>query len=363
MLLCLSDQRLPGKDGRLAVMCTHLTFPHSRYDERSREAQILACLDACERHANLLQAQAKFNPDNGKLCMVNLSANMESKKPSAAEYDISKLSIREATPLDILASIEVHKAAFGPEEGEVIAKLVEDLHQDDTARPLLSLVASIGDKVVGHVLFTNAWLAPASTAKAVILAPLAVHPDLQRQGVGAKLIADGLRRLREGAVDLATYEIKPENAGAWMVQELQAGALDKFHGKVQCAASSGLPLILAGDLNGPSGDKVGLRLVQADFHNVWDEVKSAPCQITHCDHRGNQFTSDHIWLRQPARAAFETESATLLPEDTPDTTPMSRPSPGQAQRGPLLPQTFEDWCNLSDHRPLMAELRWRLGGE
>lgn len=83
------------------------------------------------------------------------------------------------------------------------------------------------------------------------------------------------------------------------------------------------------DLNGPSGDKVGLRLVQAvligkllllclrcealnvtqrdskkgtmkgrychkiiyfwfqaDFHNVWDEVKSAPCQITHCDHRG-----------------------------------------------------------------------------
>jgi len=177
MLLCLSDQRLPGKDGRLAVMCTHLTFPHSRYDERSREAQILACLDACERHA------------------------------------------------------------------------------------------------------------------------------------------------------------------------------------------SGLPLILAGDLNGPSGDKVGLRLVQADFQNVWDEVKSAPCQITHCDHRGNQFTSDHIWLRQPARAAFETESATLLPEDTPDTTPMSRPSPGQAQRGPLLPQTFEDWCNLSDHRPLMAELRWRLGAE
>ena len=190
---------------------------------------------------------------------------MESKKPSAAEYDISKLSIREATPLDILASIEVHKAAFGPEEGEVIAKLVEDLHQDDTARPLLSLVASIGDKVVEHVLFTNAWLAPASTAKAVILAPLAVHPDLQRQGVGAKLIADGLKRLREGAVDLvfvlghptyyprhgfqpagvkdfeATYEIKPENAGAWMVQELQAGALDKFHGKVQCAASLDKP--------------------------------------------------------------------------------------------------------------------------
>lgn len=169
----------------------------------------------------------------------------------------------KATPLDILASIEVHKAAFGPEEGEVIAKLVEDLHQDDTARPLLSLVASIGDKVVEHVLFTNAWLAPASTAKAVILAPLAVHPDLQRQGVGAKLIADGLKRLREGAVDLvfvlghptyyprhgfqpagvkdfeATYEIKPENAGAWMVQELQAGALDKFHGDL-----AGLFLIL-----------------------------------------------------------------------------------------------------------------------
>ena len=48
---------------------------------------------------------------------------------------------------------------------------------------------------------------------------------------------------------------------------------------------------------------------------------------------GNQFTSDHIWLRQSERPAFQVESVKLLPEDTPDTTPMLRPSPGQAQRG------------------------------
>ncbi|CAJ1361386.1 unnamed protein product, partial [Effrenium voratum] len=30
--------RLRAKDGPLAVMCTHLTFPHHHYDERSREA-------------------------------------------------------------------------------------------------------------------------------------------------------------------------------------------------------------------------------------------------------------------------------------------------------------------------------------
>lgn len=35
----VSSSSVSGKDGRLAVMCTHLTFPHSRYDERSREAE------------------------------------------------------------------------------------------------------------------------------------------------------------------------------------------------------------------------------------------------------------------------------------------------------------------------------------
>ena len=34
---------------RLAVLCTHLTYPHSTYDEEARVAQISACLDAVQR--------------------------------------------------------------------------------------------------------------------------------------------------------------------------------------------------------------------------------------------------------------------------------------------------------------------------
>ncbi|CAE7251205.1 unnamed protein product [Symbiodinium natans] len=169
LLLSLSDRRRPGGAGKLAVMCTHLTFPHSYYDERSREAQIMACLDACERHAS-----------------------------------------------------------------------------PDTA------------------------------------------------------------------------------------------------------------LVFAGDFNGPSDDAISERLKKARFQNAWDEHCGTPCRVTHCDHRGNQFASDHIWLR----GRLGVLKCKLLPEGIPDDAAMPRPVAGRAREGPQLPSSFEEWCHLSDHRPLLSELCW-----
>ncbi len=56
----------------------------------------------------------------------------------------------------------IHTEAFGEKEGPVIAKLVKDLFDDETALPILSLVAVDNEKIIGHILFTNLTLTGAT---------------------------------------------------------------------------------------------------------------------------------------------------------------------------------------------------------
>ena len=61
---------------------------------------------------------------------------------------------------------------------------------------LLSLNAVIGTRLVGHVLFTPC-VTDKGAAACALLAPLAVDPGWQRQGVGSALVRAGLERLRD----------------------------------------------------------------------------------------------------------------------------------------------------------------------
>src|SRR5262249_48789511 len=82
--------------------------------------------------------------------------------------------------------------AFG-RPGE--ARLVDLLRGRDGM--LLSLVATVDDRVVGHILFTHVRLeAPAAVLEGAGLGPMAVLPAFQRSGVGSRLVADGVARLR-----------------------------------------------------------------------------------------------------------------------------------------------------------------------
>ena len=60
----------------------------------------------------------------------------------------------------------------------------------------LSLVAEVNGKIVGHVAFS-----PVTINEQFVgwygLGPISVAPDLQKQGIGSKLILDGLARLRD----------------------------------------------------------------------------------------------------------------------------------------------------------------------
>ena len=167
---------------------------------------------------------------------------------------------RKALESDRPAIADVVMSAFGDDHGQEIVDLVADLLKDPSAQPALSLVATSEDRVVGHILFTSARVeSSAKMVPASILAPLAVHPDVQSRGVGGQLIEAGLEQLRATKAELvyvlghpgyypkygfapagirgfeAPYPIPPKNADAWMVLELQRGSREHTSGRVTCA--------------------------------------------------------------------------------------------------------------------------------
>lgn len=105
-------------------------------------------------------------------------------------------AIREAVP-DELPGIEaLHRAAFPQED---LLPLVRDLAREGPR--VLSLVATMGDALAGHAMFTACAVAGAADGVA-LLGPLAVAPHRQRQGVGAALVRAGLGRLRQAGTSL-----------------------------------------------------------------------------------------------------------------------------------------------------------------
>lgn len=86
----------------------------------------------------------------------------------------------------------VHAEAF---ETDFEARLVDRLRE--RADPFLSLVARSGDIVVGHILFTPVRLAEGGKAALLGLAPMAVLPAFQGQGIGGRLVERGLEAARE----------------------------------------------------------------------------------------------------------------------------------------------------------------------
>jgi putative acetyltransferase len=166
------------------------------------------------------------------------------------------MEIRESDGSDYEKIMEINRAAFRSDEE---AKLVSDLFQDQTAMPLLSLVAILNNKAVGHILFTKCRLEPKANVSAVILAPLSVLPAHQRTGLGGSLIRSGLKILENRGIDLVfvlghpsyypRFGFKPakplgfdppyprddSRMNAWMVLELRSCIIKNTSGKVVCA--------------------------------------------------------------------------------------------------------------------------------
>jgi putative acetyltransferase len=135
--------------------------------------------------------------------------------------------VREERPGDIDAIRIINYRSFmQPQEGSIIDKLRVSCND------LLSLVAERGDELVGHILFSPAVIdAPGVHIRGMGLAPMAVAPEYQRQGVGSSLVKHGLGLLKEqgcpfvivlghpeyyprfGFVRAATYHLKSQWEG------------------------------------------------------------------------------------------------------------------------------------------------------
>ena len=173
------------------------------------------------------------------------------------------MHIQQASDPHLEEVLNVERTAFGYDKE---AELVRDLLDDPTALPRLSLLAFEGERAIGHVLFTSARLEQTPDAASIaLLAPLAVVPEFQNQGVGGKLIERGIQLLTESGVDLvfvlghpgyyprygfepagrlgftAPYPIPDEHADAWMVQALRPGVIGSVRGTVICAEALNKP--------------------------------------------------------------------------------------------------------------------------
>ena len=104
------------------------------------------------------------------------------------------IEIRPGGPGDIASLEKLYPAAFPDED---LLQLVRQLLTEEPG--ILSLVAEAGDAMAGHILFTLGAIA-GSESPAALLAPLAVAPEWQRQGIGSALIREGLERLKQAGV-------------------------------------------------------------------------------------------------------------------------------------------------------------------
>ncbi len=101
--------------------------------------------------------------------------------------------IRPEIPEDIGDIHTLNERAFGqPQE----AKIIDELRNN--CEGLLSLVAIEMEKLVGHILFSPATIeGKQGIVKGMGLAPMAVLPEMQQQGIGTQLVKNGMEYLGE----------------------------------------------------------------------------------------------------------------------------------------------------------------------
>ncbi len=177
---------------------------------------------------------------------------------------LNSIEIKESGINDFKNIMEVEEQAFGYEKE---AKLTASLLKDTTAKPILSLLAFEKNEAIGHILFTRAYIDEMINQPLLhILAPLAVKPDYQKQGIGGLLIMKGLERLKEMGSEMVfvlghieyypkfgfvpdaqvngfspPFPIPEAFADAWMVQSLNSGTLYNKTGNIICANALNKP--------------------------------------------------------------------------------------------------------------------------
>ena len=161
------------------------------------------------------------------------------------------IEIRNETPTDYDAIREVNERAFG---GTAEAQLVDLLRAAKMAA--VSLVALNQGHVVGHIMFSPVTITQTpENFRGVGLAPMSVLPEFQNQGIGSKLVRNGLEACKQKGYDAVVVlghtkyyprfgfsrakdhglDNEYNELESFMVLELKQGALRMISGLVKYA--------------------------------------------------------------------------------------------------------------------------------
>ncbi len=165
------------------------------------------------------------------------------------------MKIREEAAGDYKQVAALLDLAFG---GSDESSLVAGLRAEGAV--IAALVAAEDVIILGHVLFSELPIETESgPVRAAALAPLAVAPERQRQGIAAALVRAGLEACRERGVAAAVVLGDPDyyprfgfsaqaaqnlhapfSGPVFMAMELMPGSLEGVTGRVRYAQAFGL---------------------------------------------------------------------------------------------------------------------------
>lgn len=161
-----------------------------------------------------------------------------------------------------LPSLELVEDVFtqwaDPEEGKMVRQLVEEIRSKKYYIPELELImVDEENTVVGYAMFSRFHIEGKYENELLILTPVAVKTELQRQHISKKLIEYGFVKAREMGFTAVLVEGDPQNynprgfrtsadfgiiagpnvhlphVSCLMVKELVDGALDHISGTVE----------------------------------------------------------------------------------------------------------------------------------
>ena len=99
-------------------------------------------------------------------------------------------------------------------DGTDIVALIEEIRDSEYYIPALSFVAELDGRIVGHFLFSRFPLSKtpqgghggANDTDIVMLAPVSVHADFLRRGIGSAMIRLGIEKVKEAGFSGITVE-------------------------------------------------------------------------------------------------------------------------------------------------------------
>ena len=161
----------------------------------------------------------------------------------------------------LLPALELVEKVFteheSPEEGKTVRRLVEEIRSKKYYLPHLELImVNEADEIIGYAMFSRFHIEGKYEDELLLLSPVAVKTELQRQHISKELLEYGFGKARELGFKAVLVEGDPRNynprgfqpsykfgieAGpnihlphpdCLMVRELEQGALDRMSGLV-----------------------------------------------------------------------------------------------------------------------------------